>query len=419
MDTGDLSTILVLIVLLACSAFFSASETAYTSLNTVRLKRMAANGNKRAEKVLKLVDRYDVLLSSILVGNNIVNIMSASIATVLFVKWLGGDGATISTIVMTIVVLMFGEVAPKNIAKEHAEGIAMAVYPLLNLLTKILIPANFLLGCWQKLVGMIVKPGADHGFTEEELITIVEEVESEGGIDAHESELIRSAIEFTDVEVEEILTPRVELLAIDVEESEEKIAEKFQQGGYSRLPVYQETIDNIIGILHEKDFYTHRGQKSVRELMTMPTRVMQTTKVSDVLKHLQKAKMHMAIVVDEYDGVQGIVTMEDILEELVGEIWDEHDVVEEDFWQLPDGGYLVQGGANLDDMLEIFDINTEYDPVTVNGWVQEALGRFPKTGDSFVRDGLLVTVLKTEKRRAVEVRVERSPEGAESKDTDA
>lgn len=418
MDTGDLSTILVLIALLACSAFFSASETAYTSLNTVRLKRMAGNGDKRAEKVLNLVDRYDVLLSSILVGNNIVNIMSASIATVLFVKWIGGDGATVSTVVMTIVVLMFGEVAPKNIAKEHAESIAMAVYPLLNLLTKILIPANFLLGCWQKLIGLIVKPSKDHGFTEEELITIVEEVESEGGIDAHESELIRSAIEFTDVEVEEILTPRVELLAIDVEESEDEIAEKFQQGGYSRLPVYQETIDNIIGILHEKDFYTHRGKRTVHEMMTMPTRVMQTTKVSDVLKHLQKAKMHMAIVVDEYDGVQGIVTMEDILEELVGEIWDEHDVVEEDFCQLPDGGYMVQGSANLDDMLEIFDIHTEYDPVTVNGWVQEALGRFPKTGDSFVRDGLLVTVLKTEKRRAAEVRVEICPEGVDAQETD-
>ena len=413
MDTGDLTTILLLILLVACSAFFSASETAYTSLNVVRLKRMAANGDKRAERALKLVDRYDVLLSSILVGNNIVNIMAASMATVMFVKWLGGEGATISTIVTTAVVLLFGEVTPKNIAKEHAESIALRFYPALNLLTKLLLPINFLLSCWQKLLGKIVKPSEDRGFTEEELITIVEEAESEGEIDAHESELIRSAIEFTDVEVEEILTPRVDILAVDQEDSDAEIAAKFQDGGYSRLPVYQETIDNIVGIIHEKDFYANLGKKGVRELMTTPTFVMQTAKVSDVLKHLQKTKMHMAIVVDEYDGVQGIVTMEDILEELVGEIWDEHDVVVEEYRQLPDGAYLVDGGANLDDMMELFDIYKEYDPVTVNGWVQEVLGRFPKAGDSFVCDNLRVTVEKAEKRRATEIRVERCSEDSE------
>ena len=410
MDTGDLSTIIALVFLVICSAFFSASETAYTSLNLVRMKRMAADGDARAAKVLKLAERYENLLSSILIGNNIVNILASSLATVLFVRALGNKGVTVSTLVITVVILLVGEVTPKNIAKEHAETIAMKFYPLLFVLTKLFTPLNWLLGCWQRLIGKVVKPAEDRGYTEEELITIVEEAENEGGIDAHESELIKSAIEFTDVDVEEILTPRVEIQAMELGASDDEISNLFQESGYSRLPVYQETVDNIVGILHEKDFYANRGKVPVRDLMSTPTYVMQNTKVSDLLKLLQKTKSHMAVVVDEYDGVQGIVTMEDILEELVGEIWDEHDEVVEEYRALPDGGYLVDGGANLDDMLELFDIHKEYDPVTVNGWVREELGRFPKAGDSFECDNLIVTVEKAEKRRATEVRVVRKPE---------
>ena len=409
MDTGDLSTIIALVFLVLCSAFFSASETAYTSLNLVRMKRMAADGDARAAKVLKLAERYESLLSSILIGNNIVNILASSLATVLFVRALGNKGVTVSTLVITAVILLVGEVTPKNIAKEHAETIAMKFYPVLFALTKLFTPLNWLLGCWQKLIGKVVKPSEDRGYTEEELITIVEEAENEGGIDAHESELIKSAIEFTDVDVEEILTPRVEIQAMELGASDDEISDLFQESGYSRLPVYQETVDNIVGILHEKDFYANRGKVPVRELMSTPTYVMQNTKVSDLLKLLQKTKSHMAVVVDEYDGVQGIVTMEDILEELVGEIWDEHDEVVEEYRALPDGGYLVDGGANLDDMLELFDIHKEYDPVTVNGWVREELGRFPKAGDSFECDNLIVTVEKAEKRRATEVRVVPKP----------
>lgn len=417
MDTGDLSTILALVFLVICSAFFSASETAYTSLNLVRMKRMAADGDARAAKVLKLAERYESLLSSILIGNNIVNILASSLATVLFVRALGNKGVTVSTLVITVVILLLGEVTPKNIAKEHAEAIAMKFYPVLFALTKLFTPLNWLLGCWQKLIGKVVKPAEDRGYTEEELITIVEEAENEGGIDAHESELIKSAIEFTDVDVEEILTPRVEVQAVELGASDDEISELFQESGYSRLPVYQETVDNIVGILHEKDFYANRGKVPVRELMSNPTYVMQNTKVSDLLKLLQKTKSHMAVVVDEYDGVQGIVTMEDILEELVGEIWDEHDEVVEEYRALPDGGYLVDGGANLDDMLELFDIHKEYDPVTVNGWVREELGRFPKAGDSFECDKLIVTVEKAEKRRATEIRVVPKPAEEDAEQT--
>lgn len=407
MDTGDLTTIIALVFLVACSAFFSASETAFTSLNLVRMKRMASEGDGRAAKVLKMAERYESLLSSILIGNNIVNILASSLATVLFVKLLGNNGVSVSTLVITVVILLFGEVTPKNIAKDHAESIALKFYPLLFLIVKLFTPFNWLLSCWQKLIGKVVKPAEDRGYTEEELITIVEEAENEGGIDAHESELIRSAIEFTDVDVEEILTPRVGIQAVEIDATDDEIAAEFQDSGYSRLPVYQETVDNIVGIIHEKDFYANRGKKTIRELMTTPTFIIETTKVSDLLKTLQKTKSHMAVVVDEYDGVQGIVTMEDILEELVGEIWDEHDEVIEDYRELGDGAYMVHGSANLDDMLELFDIKTEYDPVTVNGWVQEELGRFPKAGDRFECDGLRVTIEKAEKRRATEIRVER------------
>lgn len=407
MDSGDLTTVIALVFLVICSAFFSASETAYTSLNLVRVKRMASDGNARAGKVLKLAERYESLLSSILIGNNIVNILASSLATVLFVKLIGNNGVTISTLITTVVILLFGEVTPKNIAKDHAESIALAFYPILFLIVKLFTPVHWLLSCWQKLISKVIKPAEDHGYTEEELITIVEEAENDGGIDAHESELIRSAIEFTDVDVEEILTPRVDVQAVDIESTNDEISELFQSSGYSRLPVYQETVDNIVGILHEKDFYSNRECTDLRSLMTTPTFVMQTTKVSDLLKMLQKTKSHMAVVVDEYDGVVGIVTMEDILEELVGEIWDEHDEVIEEYRELPDGSFLVDGGANLDDMLELFDIDEEYDPVTVNGWVQEELGRFPKAGDCFECNGLRVTVEKAEKRRATEVRVVR------------
>ena len=408
MDSGDLRSILAILFLIICSGFFSASETAYTSLNLVRLKRMASEGDKRAESVLKLADNYDRLLSTILIGNNIVNLLSASLATVLFVKWIGNEGVTVSTIVITVVVLLFGEITPKNIGKDHAEAVARLFYPILHGLMCLFTPLNFLLGAWQKMIDKVVKPSEDRGFTEEELITIVEEAENEGEIDAHESELIRSAIEFTDVAVEEILTPRVDIEAIDIDASEDEIAKTFEACGYSRLPVYQETIDNIVGILHEKDFYANRGGKQpLRSIMTTPTFVMQTAKVSDLLKRLQKSKTHMAVVVDEYDGVQGFVTMEDILEELVGEIWDEHDEVVEEYKKIDEDVYLVDGGANLDDMLELFDIHKEYDPVTVNGWATEQLGRFPKAGDSFDCDNLHVTVEKAERRRATELRVER------------
>ncbi len=403
---GNGTSILALIVLVAMSAFFSASETAYTSLNRVRLKNMAQGGSRRAAKALALAEDYDRLLSGILVGNNIVNILSASLATVLFVRLIGGAGVSVSTAVMTVVVLMFGEIAPKSIAKEHPEKIALAFYPALNAILHLLAPIIFLTTCWQKLIYRVVKPEEDRGITEEELITIVEEAENEGEIDEHESELIRSAIEFNDLTAEDILTPRVELVAVDVEDSLEKIAHTFEESGRSRIPVYEDSIDTIVGILHEKDFYRLRDSKSIREMMTAPLCVVPSTQLGVLLKLLQRTKNHMAVVVDEYGGVSGIVTMEDILEELVGEIWDEHDEVVEDIVQLPDGSLRVSGGASLDDLRQHVPIAEDFDSVTVNGWVLEVLGHFPQPGDTFDYNGLKVTVESAARRKVDQVLIQ-------------
>lgn len=404
-DNGIL--ILSLIALVALSAFFSASETAYTSLNRARLKSMASEGNRRAEKALMLSEDYDRLLSGILVGNNIVNILSASLATVLFVRLVGGAGVSLSTAVMTVVVLMFGEIAPKSIAKERPEPLALAFYPALSFIIRLLTPIIFLTSCWQKLVYRVFKPERDKGITEKELITIVEEAENEGEIDEHESELIRSAIEFGDLTAEDILTPRVNLTAVSAEASSEEVARAFEESGRSRLPVYEESIDNIVGILHEKDFYRLRDDKPLREMMTAPLCVVPSTQLGVLLKLLQRTKNHLAVVVDEYGGVVGIVTMEDILEELVGEIWDEHDEVVEDIVQLSENRWRVLGGASLEDLRELFPIGEDFDSVTVNGWVLEVLGHFPNPGDTFEYEGLKVTVEKVAHRRVERIMVEK------------
>lgn len=406
MDGNATLTTIILFALVAFSAFFSSAETAYTSMNRVRIKNLANSGDKRAERVLALAEDYDRLISSILIGNNIVNILSSSLATVLFVGFLGNKGVTASTVVMTVVILLFGEVAPKSIARVKSETIAMAFYPALNVIMKILTPFNFLMGCWQKLIGRMFKEDEEHGVTEEELITMVEEAESDGEIDEHESELIRSAIEFTDLCVEDILTPRVDIIAVDVDEVKEEITSKFVESGFSRLPVYQDSVDDIIGILHEKDFYRNRDRLSVRDMMTTPICVMPSTRLSVLLKMLQQQKGHMAVVMDEYGGVIGIVTLEDILEELVGEIWDEHDEIVEEFQRQPDGSYRVDGGANLDDLLDIFALNKEYESVTVNGWVLEEMGTFPQVGDTFDCEHLHVTVEEVDKRRVTQILIE-------------
>ena len=405
-----MTLLIALVILVAFSAFFSASETAFSSLNQIRLKSRAEDGDKAAARVLAMSEQYDKLLSTILIGNNIVNIGAASIATVLFTKALGEErGATVSTIVLTIVVLIFGEISPKSIAKEMPETIATAVSPFLNLLMTLFTPLTWLFSQWKKLLNHFIHSSEEDTITEGELMTMVSEAESDGELTDRESQLIRSAIEFDDVEVEEILTPRVDVIAVEDDITLEELARTFAESGYSRLPVYHGTIDNIIGVVHEKDFYLGRLKKetTLEDLIKPTLYTTGSTQISRLLRILREQHHHMAVVVDEYGGTEGIITLEDILEELVGEIWDEHDEVTEDFHKQADGSWIVLGSASVDDLYEMLGLpeDEDIDSNTVNGLVQEKTCHLPKVGDRFTLGEYDGVVTRTAKRRVTEVRL--------------
>ena len=408
LDSASIGMIAAMVVMVICSAYFSATETAFTSLNRIRLKSKADAGNRRAARALELVDKYDNLLSTILVGNNIVNLTASSLSTLFFTVGLKlQNGAVIATAVITVVVLIFGEVSPKSMAKEAPEQFAMFSAPIIGALMVILTPVNWFFAGLKRLLSRIMRGGDKEGITEEELVTMVDQAESEGGLDQHESKLIRAAIEFHDLEVEEILTPRVDMVAVEDTDTMEQIAHAFAESGYSRLPVYHEDIDDIIGVIHEKDFHAarYRGLTDVKSFLGPVLYTTGNTKISELLRILQDEKAHMVIVVDEYGGTEGLVTLEDIVEELVGEIWDEHDEVIEEFKKQADGSYLISCSADLTDLFDLFKIKGECDANTISGWVMEQIGRIPEEGDHFTAEGLDVTVTKVDHRRVLEIRV--------------
>ena len=418
-----MTLIIALVFLVACSAFFSASETAFSSLNQIRLKSRAEDGDASAARVLAMAEKYDKLLSTILIGNNIVNIAAASIGTILFTRALGAErGATMSTIVLTIVVLIFGEVTPKSLAKEMPETVATAVSPMLNLLMVLFTPLTWLFSQWKRLLGHFVHSTEEDTITEGELMTMVSEAENDGELTDRESELIRSAIEFDDVEVEEILTPRVDVVAVEDNTSLDEVAQTFAESGYSRLPVYHDTIDNIIGVVHEKDFYLARLKKeiSLEELVKPTLYTTGSTQISQLLRTLREQHHHLAVVVDEYGGTEGIITLEDILEELVGEIWDEHDEATEDFHKQSDGSWIVLGSASVDDLFETLGLpeDEDIDSNTVNGLVQEKTCHLPKVGDRFTLGSYDGVVTRTAKRRVTEVRLTPAEKPEPEKDDD-
>ena len=408
MEDGSIPLLVAMVILVILSGFFSASETAYSSLNQIRLKSRADSGDQKAAQILALSERYDSLLSTILIGNNIVNIALASIGTVFFTGLLGGaSGPTVSTAVITVTVLIFGEITPKSMAKEMPEKFASFSAPVLHALITVFTPVNFLFSAWKKFLSRHFHGEENDGITDAELMTMVSEAENDGELTNHESELIRSAIEFDDVEVEEVLTPRVDVVAVADDISMQELADAFDESGYSRLPVYHETIDNIIGVVHEKDYYqaTRRGSASMDELVAPTLYTTGSTQISALLRTLREKHHHMAVVVDEYGGTEGIVTLEDILEELVGEIWDEHDEETEEFRRQSNGSWLVSGSASVDDLWEELSIpeDREIDSITVSGLVQEKTGRLPKVGDHFTIDRYDGVVTKTAHRRVLEV----------------
>ena len=400
--------ILWLIVLVLLSAFFSGSEMSFASLSKSKLKTMAQDGKKRAKLTLSLAEKFDTLLSTLLVGNNIVNIAASAIATTLFLEYFPKHGAAISTAVMTVVILIFGEITPKTLAKDNPEKTAMRVSPVLRLLNYVFLPVNCLFSLWKKLLKLIFRTESDQSITEEELITIIDEAEEGGSLDEQESELIRSAIEFNDVDVEDILTPRVDIVAIPEDAPLDDIAEIFRTQRFSRLPVYRDSIDNIIAILHEKDFNNmiYEKKTDISEILHNVVFVPEKMKTSRLLRTLQKSKVHMAIVVDEFGGTAGVVTLEDVLEGLVGEIWDEHDEVIEECRKVGDNVYMISCSASFSTVSDTLGFtDDENESATIGGWVQKELGKIPDVGDSFTYENLAVEVTKTEHRRAIEIKV--------------
>jgi len=377
------------------------------------MKNMAEGGSKRAALVLRLYGNYDKLLSTILVGNNVANLSAASISAVLFIRYFGEIGAMLSTVVVTIVVLVFADVTPKSLAKESPEKFALFSAPLLHCLMYALTPVNYVFLKWKKFLIVVFKTSTnDAAITEEELLSIVEEAEHEGAIDEEDKQLINNAIEYNDLQAHDILTARMSIQGISRDATVENLANVFLESGFTRIPVYENSIDNIIGIIRLRDFLEHvlKGKESFESIITPAVFVAPSIKINDLFKMLQKEKIHMVVVTDEYGGTAGIVTMEDILEELVGEIWDESDEIVEEFISLGDNQYKIICAAEIDKMFEFFKIKDEVDSSTVSGWIMDMLGKIPEENDSFVYKDLNVTVHKTGHRKALECIISVSPE---------
>lgn len=409
-DRGLAIPVILIIIFLLFSAFFSATETAFTSLNRVRLKNRANDGDKRAKETLELSLDYNKLLSTILIGNNIVNIALTATATLLFIRLYGSYGPTISTVVTTVIVLVFGEISPKNLAKESPEKFAMFATPATRVFMVVFTPLNWLFGQLKVLLSKLFKISSDDGITEEEILTMVEEAETEGRIEADQSELIQNAIEFNELEAWDVITPRVDIVAIDVESTKKETAKIFAETGFSRVPVYDGDLDRILGILNQKDFhnYVDGSKETISDYIKPVIYVAGSMKAAVLLKRLQVNKSHMAIIVDEYGGTAGLVTMEDIIEELIGDIYDEYDAEESsDIIQLQDGSYRVMCNANVEKMFDYFDEELELDVNTVNGWVVLQLDKLPESGDSFVyeTDGKIFRgkVTKADEKKAIEI----------------
>ena len=412
--------IIIMAVCLMLSAYFSATETAFSSANTTRLRTLAEKGSSNAALALKLLEQYDRLLSTILIGNNIVNIATASIGTVLFVRHYGDAGATISTVVVTVVVLIFGEISPKSIAKDCAEKCAMLSAPILQVLIWVLMPLNLLFSLWKKLLAKVFRLNGDSKMSQEELLMLVDEVQQDGSIDRDEGELLKNAIGFSEQEAQDILIHRVDLAALPVTASKEEVAALFTQTKYSRLLIYQDSIDHILGTVHQKDFYVGCGvtDQPLSAIISPPVFALENEPIRLLLKKLQQAKTHVAVVVDEYGGTCGIVTMEDILEELVGEIWDEHDEEEVFLRKIAPDTYTVDAGMDFDDFAEFFRLKTDSEMVSVSGWVMEQFGRVPAAGDSFTFDDLSIQVTRVENHRIEEIQVTKHDTTETSDDND-
>ena len=405
--------LIAIIFLTLCSTFFSATETAFSSANKIKLKNLAADDNKRAAHALAMCEDFDRLITMVLVGNTIANITMTSVATVYgIMTWGAKMGPTLATIMVTVLVLVLGEISPKIIAREYAEEIALFLTPFVRALIFILTPLTFIFNGLKIFLKKVFGKNDEPEFSEDELLTIVEEAEAGGAIGEEQSELISNAIEFNDIEAIDILTPRVDIVAVERGTPVAEIKDVFRKSGLSRLPVYEDDLDNIIGVINQKDLYNNNVKtiKDTEKIIKPVAYVAETLKAAVLLKRMQAKRTHIAIVVDEYGGTTGLVTLEDIIEEIVGDIYDEHDAVQlRDVRPSGKDAYLVAGGANLEDFFDMFDEEIECDATTVNGWVMIELDRLPKVGDTFEYESrhkkFHVKVTKADSRRALMTRI--------------
>ena len=402
---------LALILCIALSAFFSATETAFSASNRVKLKTAEGPRKERAQTALSLLEKYDSLITTVLIGNNLVNIVATAIATLLFTTRImpGREdlATTVASAVMTVAVLFIGEVGPKTLAKQQPEKFAMAVSPVIRVLMVFLKPLDLLFSLWRKLLSRLVKPAPEESQIEEELMTIIDEAQTEGDIEEDEGELIRSAIEFNDQDASDIMTPRVDVTAIEDTATIEEAADLFRDTWFSRIPVYHEDLDHITGILNEKDFYkmTHEGCTEITKIMKEPVFAPASLPISNLLKLFRTSKTHLVILLDEFGGTDGIVTMEDVLEELVGEIYDEHDEISEEVVEQEDGSLVVDGNMQLEELMEKFGLENAYDADTVGGWAGEMLEKVPEVGDSFSLEGRRFTVMEMDGFRVTRMQI--------------
>ncbi len=413
MPDGSVPLLIAIIALVILSAFFSSTETAFTSANRIKLRSLATNGNKRAGKVLELAEQhFDKFISTVLIGNNIVNITASTLATLFFAKVIidANTSAVVSTVVLTITVLIFGEITPKFIAKTFPEKLAMAFYPIIKFFYYLLFPLNLLFGGWKWLLSKLFRFKDAEVVTEDEIMTMVEEAEEDGTLKEEETKLIRSVIEFDDLEVGDILVPRVNIVAIEVSTPMEEIKAVFDKEGYSRILVYKDTIDTVIGTIHEKDFFSSylKGKKNIDDILQNAFYTTEHAKISVLLKQLQKKKVHIAVVLDEYGGTLGLITLEDIIEELIGEIYDEHDEEINYFKQVAENTYIVDGNAPIKDTFTFFgyeDEDEKFDANTLSGWAIEFLGEIPVVGAKFSYLSLDFEVLKSTVKRILSLKI--------------
>ena len=417
MELPGPSTYIIFAVLLAFSAFFSASETALSSANKIRLHTQAEDGNKKAARALDLIDGYDRTLSTILVGNNVVNLYASSLATAAAIAVWGGSGSAIATIITTVLVLVFGEILPKSYAKDHSETLSLQVAGPLTVLRTILTPAVWIfIGIKRLFTGRGSDASLQPSVTEDELKTIIDTVEEEGVLSEQETDIIHSAIDFDSTTVQEILVPRVDVVAVEVEDDPREALDACLRHGFSRIPVYQDSIDNVVGVLYAKDLLAclAKGESIViRQVMRDAMFVYRTKKINSLLADFRRTKQHMAIVTDDYGGTLGLVTMEDVLEELVGEIWDETDSDCVPIRQIADNKWEVRGEVNIEDLFEAIDFTDKHfdcDYSSVAGWALEVLEHIPAPGEDFTYKNLRITVQQVEDQRILSLTVEKLPE---------